>query len=86
MRGHGKSSPSKDFKFDSLVSDAAKVIRRVINGSEEEMIEVFLVGHSLGAAVLAALPDQFKESNNNIKFNGLVMVDIIEGKANKHMI
>lgn len=79
MRGHGKSSPSNDFSFESLVSDAAKVIQKIVGGSEE-IIEVFLIGHSLGAAVLAALPDQLKGSNK-IKFSGLVMVDIIEGNA-----
>lgn len=78
MRGHGQSSPSQDFSFESLVRDAAKVIQRVVNGSEK-VVEVFLIGHSLGAAVLAALPGQLKELGN-IKFSGLVMVDIIEGK------
>ena len=77
MRGHGRSSSSNDFNFVSLVDDVVEVIKKVVKGSEK-MIEVFLVGHSLGAAVLAALPDQFKETKN-IKFSGLVMVDIIEG-------
>ena len=78
MRGHGKSSLSTDFRFDSLVNDAAEVIKRTIEASSERLIEIFLIGHSLGAAVLAALPDELKECDN-IKFSGLVMVDIIEG-------
>lgn len=78
MRGHGKSSSSKEYNLSSLVNDASEVLKKVLADTEEKVIEIFLVGHSLGAAVLAALPDKFKESNGVI-FSGLVMIDIIEG-------
>lgn len=77
MRGHGKSSFTNDFEIGSLVNDAAEVLKKVVTGSDG-IIEVFLIGHSLGAAVLAALPNVLWNMNN-IKFSGLVMVDIIEG-------
>lgn len=80
MRGHGKSSStneSVDFSLDTLVNDAGKVLRAVL-GHVNENIEVFLIGHSLGASVLAALPH--KVDIPKVKYSGLVMIDIIEGK------
>ena len=59
------------------MNDAAEVLKKVVTGSDG-LIDVFLIGHSLGAAVLAALPNELRDTNN-IKFSGLVMVDIIEG-------
>lgn len=78
MRGHGQSTiDCKDFSLETLINDAKKVLEAVLTDKEENS-EVFLIGHSLGAAILAALPHKFSK----IKFSGLVMVDIIEGNLN----
>lgn len=80
MRGHGQSTQSADFGFESLCKDAEKVLESLLAlaHDQSEKIDVFLIGHSLGASVLAALPNIFKSPL--INFSGLVMIDIIEGK------
>ena len=81
MRGHGQSDQSNDFGFDSLLKDVGKVIESLFSDDRNEKIDVFLIGHSLGASILAALPYNFK--NSLIKFSGLIMIDIIEGKKKR---
>lgn len=76
MRGHGKSSESSSYQYTELITDTQKVLEALVV-DRSEPIEVFLVGHSLGASVLAALPEHFKIPK--LKFSGLVMIDIIEG-------
>lgn len=78
MRGHGTSASSGDLAFDDLVADTGKVLEALI-GDQPDSVEVFLIGHSLGASILAALPQNLNFKNEKIKFSGLVMVDIIEG-------
>lgn len=80
MRGHGQSSKSTDFSFESLLKDAEKVLESLLPAGGNDKIDVFLVGHSLGAAILAALPHKF--INLRVKYSGLVMIDIIEGTKN----
>lgn len=78
MRGHGQSTRScSDYSFKSLVTDSLKILEMMVI-HRTTVTEIFLVGHSLGASVLAALPTD-KCSNLNIKYSGLVMIDIIEG-------
>lgn len=79
VRGHGKSSKSTNFSIQKLISDSISVLKSVIYDNKS-VIEVYLIGHSLGAAVMAALPNHF--SSENVKFSGLFMIDIIEGKKN----
>ena len=77
MRGHGQSSSSSDFRFESLLADAGKVLESLLVDGQKNKIDVFLVGHSLGASISAALPKNF--TNPLVNFSGLVMIDIIEG-------
>lgn len=79
MRGHGQSAQSIDFGFETLLKDAGKVLESLLVDDQRDTIDVFLIGHSLGASVLAALPNNF--NNPLINFSGLVMIDIIEGKT-----
>lgn len=80
MRGHGKSTlECPDFCLETLTKDAESVLEAVLDGCTNE-IEVFLIGHSLGASILAALPHK-SLLPKNLKFSGLVMVDIIEGTS-----
>lgn len=81
MRGHGQSDQSTDFGLDSLLKDVGKVIKSLLSDDRNEKINVFLIGHSLGASILAALPNNF--NNPLIKFSGLIMIDIIEGKQKR---
>lgn len=80
MRGHGRSSKSTDFSIESLLKDTEKVLESLLPVGGNENIDVFLIGHSLGAAILAALPHHF--INLMVKYSGLVMIDIIEGTNN----
>lgn len=77
MRGHGQSSQSTDFEFESLLKDTGKVLESLLTEDMKDKIDVFLIGHSLGASILAALPNHF--NNPLINFSALVMIDIIEG-------
>ncbi len=80
MRGHGKSTiDCPDYSLETLIKDAESVLGAVLDGCTND-IEVFLIGHSLGASILAALPDK-SLLPKNVKFSGLVMIDIIEGTA-----
>lgn len=58
MRGHGQSSPADDYDINRLINDCKRVLEVVALG--EDRIETFLIGHSLGAAVLSAVPEIFK--------------------------
>lgn len=72
------SSSTTNFSFEYLVDDTEKVLEALIKDSSDSF-EVFLVGHSLGASIIAALPNKFK--NDKINLSGLVMIDIIEGSS-----
>ena len=58
MRGHGKSSLTDDYDIKRLVNDSKKVLETVAQGTDS--VEIFLIGHSLGAAVFSALPETLK--------------------------
>lgn len=79
MRAHGQSSKCLDFDIKNLVSDALMVLNSIAC-NHEAIIDVFLIGHSLGAAVLSQLRDIAElDEKNKFNFAGLVMIDIIEG-------
>lgn len=86
MRGHGASKEANgntaaiEMSLDSLVSDVNAVLHAILAQTTKKL-DFFLIGHSLGASVLAAFAAKHHSSLQRCQLHGLVMVDIIEDTA-----
>lgn len=61
MRGHGQSDKASSFNLEDLVEDVQLVIPAVLKQfsvDSNAAIDTFLIGHSLGAAVLASFANK----------------------------
>ena len=76
MRGHGDSLPQIDYSLESLVLDARELLEEALVRTNFQ--SVFLLGHSLGGAVLAKLARSFPNADF---IKGLVLLDIVEETA-----
>lgn len=68
-RGHGKSAPSKDCSIDDLATDVMSLIRTQLSGSK-----ICILGHSMGARVMWAMMDAFKQELSPI-LEGIASLD-----------
>lgn len=80
-RGHGETRVmEKDYKLDSLIEDAIFVIQTFREKANARSNSIFLIGHSLGGAVLTGscyrLVNEF-----GVDVKGLGMLDIVEDTA-----
>lgn len=82
LRGHGNSSPTTDFSMDTLVQDFHFIFGRLVATHSLANNTVYLVGHSLGGAILA----QYTKVYPDVRFKGLVLLDIVEETAVKSLI
>ncbi|KAK6465131.1 carboxyl methyl esterase [Scheffersomyces coipomensis] len=83
LRGHGYSSPSNDFSIDSLVDDLHSVLTEFVNKHNLQSNSLYIVGHSLGGAVMAKFLSQERKDLN---VRGEVILDIVEETAVKSLI
>lgn len=73
MRGHGLSERGSDYFLDSLVEEAGAALEFL---KKKHSGAIYLVGHSLGGAVLTALA-----SRRDPQVRGLIVLDIVEETA-----
>jgi len=83
MRGHGKTTSSNktdlDLSISTLVSDAVEVLLGLISVLDRPQLNIVLVGHSLGGAVVVRAAAAAAAILNNIM--GVVVIDLVEGSA-----
>lgn len=74
-RGHGESVATSDFSLDTLVQDVSFVLEQF--SSKHQQTSIFLLGHSLGGAVLAKYSTLYPSDI----LKGLILLDIVEEAA-----
>lgn len=75
MRGHGASAAASDYSLAALTADFAAVLAEFCRLHPSHAL--YLVGHSLGGAVLT----NFLSTRPRSDIHGLVMLDIVEETA-----
>jgi len=81
LRGHGGSSSTSNFSMEILVEDFHFIFNRLVSKYSLLKNTIYLVGHSLGGAVLARYSKTYPDS----RFRGLVLLDIVEETAVKSL-
>lgn len=92
-RNHGESQLGTDsgitfkkpnfieetWNITNLVADSANIIKSIVEkeSNENEDVQVFIVGHSMGGAVAARTAQELPEK----WIKGVVLIDIVEGSA-----
>lgn len=78
LRGHDEISQDTDYSLQAFVDDFAFVLNRFIS-THDISSSIYLIGHSLGGAILS----KFVQSNDVNSFNikGIAMLDIVEETA-----
>ena len=81
IRGHGSSSDATDYSLEVLIDDF-QLILNTFSLKHGVKNSVFLVGHSLGGAIVSGYAKRLTE-HGNIKLNikGICMLDIVEETA-----
>lgn len=79
LRGHGDSSRSNEYDILDLVKDVQFVLTTFIKKQSIHQNPIYLLGHSLGGAVLSKFTSIFPNETNLI--HGLIMLDIVEETA-----
>lgn len=80
--GHGKSSSKadNDYSLNAMTEEFHSVVDQFCHRHDSKS-EKFLIGHSLGGAILTNFISKYDHSSYNIK--GLTMIDIVEETAIK---
>lgn len=83
FRGHGHSSNAADASIEACVEDFKGVYDKFmqLHFQESSSNSIYLLGHSLGGAVLTKFMVKYYQIMPNIK--GLIMLDIVEETAVK---
>ncbi|KAK9452491.1 Alpha/Beta hydrolase protein [Dipodascopsis uninucleata] len=89
-RDHGETHDTADdydFRLDTLANDFIEALWYILSkhSSDAGIPEIFLVGHSLGGAVVSRAAELLMESGaikeNKVRLSGIVALDIVEGTA-----
>ncbi|KAK6454603.1 carboxyl methyl esterase [Scheffersomyces xylosifermentans] len=85
FRGHGGSSPTKDFSMDTLVEDLKFILEEFSSRHDVSTNPIYLVGHSLGGAVVSCFLKRYQDEVKYVHIKGSVVLDIVEETAVKSL-
>jgi protein phosphatase methylesterase 1 len=81
LRGHGMSSDATDYSLEVLIDDF-QLILNTFSSKYNVKNSIFLVGHSLGGAIVSGYAKRLNERCRiELRIKGICMLDIVEETA-----